>query len=134
MSKTTTTISWILRIIAAVILLQTLYFKFTGHPDSVELFNTVGLGDIGRIGTGVVELIAAILLLLPKTIWMGSILTLGVITGALMSHFCFLGIEYKGDGGTLFGLAVVVFLTTLITLWLHRKEIPFFDSWGKNFD
>ncbi len=134
MSSTQTTISWILRILAAGILLQNLYFKFTGHPDSVELFNTVGLGDAGRIGIGIFELVAAILLLIPSTIWIGSVLTLGVITSALMSHFCFLSIDYKGDGGILFGLATTVLLATLITLWLHRRDIPFFDRWGKNFD
>lgn len=134
MSSTQNAISWILRIIAAGIMLQSLYFKFTVNADSVDLFNTVGLGDIGRIGTGGMELVAAILLLIPKTIWVGAILTLGVITSAIMSHFCFIGIDYKGDGGVLFGLAVVVFLATLITLWLHRREIPFFDRWGKNFE
>ena len=130
MTKSKTIISWVLRLVAAAILLQTLYFKFTGHPDSVDLFNQVGLGDTGRIGIGIIELIAAVLLLIPKTIWMGAVLTLGVITGAIMSHFCFLGIEFKGDGGTLFYLALTVFFTTLITLWIHRNEIPFFDNWG----
>lgn len=134
MSKTQNVISWILRLVAAGIMLQTLYFKFTAAPESVELFNTVGLGDAGRIGTGVVELIASILLLIPRTIWVGGVLTLGVITGALMSHFCFLGIEHNGDGGLLFGLAVTVFISVVAVLWIHRKEIPFFDKWGENFD
>lgn len=134
MSTTKTAISWILRLVAAGIMLQTLYFKFTAAPESVELFNTVGLGDAGRIGTGVVELIAAILLLIPRTIWVGGVISLGVITGALMSHFCFLGINYNGDGGLLFGLAAVVFVSVVGALWIHRKEIPFFYKWGENFD
>lgn len=127
MTKSQSTISWALRIVAAAIMLQTLYFKFTGHPDSVELFDTVGIGDAGRIGTGVVELIAGILLLIPKTVWLGAGLSLGVISGAIMSHLTILGINYNGDGGGLFALAVVVFLASLGVLWIHRKEIPFLN-------
>ena len=65
-------IHWILRIIAAVILLQTLYFKFTGQPESVTLFTTLGMEPWGRIGTGIFELIGSILILIPRTTLPGA--------------------------------------------------------------
>jgi len=114
----------ILRIIVAVILVQTLYYKFTAHPDSVYIFSTVGLEPVGRIGIGIMKLIAAILLLVPKTAWMGALLSLGLISGAIFLHLTKIGIEVKGDGGLLFGLAVAVFLLSLIILWNERKKVP----------
>ena len=116
--------SWICQLVAAAILLQTLYFKFTGAPESVYIFTTLGLEPWGRIGSGVVELIAAILLLIPATAGFGAVLALGVISGAIMSHLTKLGIEVQGDGGLLFGLAIVVFVTSLIVGWLRRETIP----------
>jgi putative oxidoreductase len=117
-----TIISWILRIAAAVILLQTLYFKFTGHPESVELFTRLGVEPWGRIGTGIIELATGVLLLLPATAFIGALLGLGLMTGAILSHLTVIGIESQGDGGQLFMLAIVVFLACLLLLWLHRQE------------
>lgn len=114
-----------LRLIIAVILIQTLRFKFTAHPDSVYIFETVGLEPIGRIGIGVLELIAGLLLLIPKTVWAGAILTLGIIGGAIMMHLTQLGIEVKGDGGVLFATAVITFILSAITLFFYKKDIPF---------
>src|SRR6266699_5307085 len=91
-------LSWVLRIAAAIILLQTLYFKFTGAPESVYIFTKVHAEPWGRIGSGVVELIAAVLLLIPRTIWAGASLALGVMAGAIFSHVTILGIEVMGDG------------------------------------
>lgn len=115
----------VLRIIVAVILIQTLRFKFLAHPDSVYIFETVGLEPHGRIGIGIVELIAGILLLIRKTAWAGAIITLGVIGGAIMMHFTQLGIDVKGDGGVLFGTAVVTFILSAIIGFIYRKDIPF---------
>ncbi len=117
-------LSWILRLVVAGILLQTLFFKFTAAPESVYIFQTLGLEPWGRIGSGVAELVAAVLLLLPSTVALGALLALGVISGALMSHLTKLGIEVQGDGGLLFGLAVVVFLGSATLLWLHRRSLP----------
>lgn len=114
-----------LRIIVAVILIQTLRFKFLAHPDSVYIFETVGLEPYGRIGIGTVELIAGILLLIRKTAWAGAILTLGVIGGAIIMHLTQLGIAVKGDGGLLFGTAVVTFVLSAIIAFIYRKDIPF---------
>ena len=115
----------IIRIVIALILIQTLRYKFTAHPDSVYIFEKAGLGDAGRIGSGIVELIAAILILIPRTIWLGALLVLGVISGAIITHLTTIGIEVNGDGGTLFFMAVLLFILSGITLWLHKKEIPF---------
>jgi putative oxidoreductase len=118
-------VSWICRVTAAVILLQTLFFKFTGAPESVYIFTKVGLEPWGRYGSGVAELIAAVLLLTPRFAWAGALLALGVISGAIVSHLTVLGIEVQGDHGLLFVLAVIVFITSAVTLFLHRRQIPF---------
>ena len=113
-----------LRIVVAIILVQTLRFKFTAHPDSVYIFTQVGLEPYGRIGIGVLELIAAVLLLIPKTVWAGAGLTVGIISGAVMMHLTQLGIEINGDGGILFYMALFVLITSSIILVLYRKDIP----------
>ncbi len=120
---------WFLRIVPALILLQTLYFKFSAAPESVYIFETLGLEPQGRIGSGIAELIASILLLIPRTTWVGALIGLAVIGGAIFSHLTQLGIEVQGDGGLLFVLALVVFIFCVILIWLQRKEIPYLKSW-----
>lgn len=117
-------LSWLLRIVAAVILLQTLFFKFTAAPESVYIFTKVHAEPWGRIGSGVIELIAAILLLWPRFTWLGSLLTLATACGAILSHLTVLGIEIQGDKGLLFGLAITIFAASAVNLFLHRTEIP----------
>ena len=124
MTTTLQIVSWSCRIIAAIILLQTLFFKFSAAPESVYIFTKVGAEPWGRIGSGVVELIAAILLLTPRFVWLGAILALGVMGGAIVSHLTLLGIEVLGDRGELFTLAVAVFVTSAVALFLHRSQIP----------
>ena len=127
MTTMETYISWTVRIIVAVILLQTLFFKFTGSEESRYIFTTLMGAEfeaIGRIGSGVVELIAAVLLLIPSKAWLGSVIALGTISGAIFSHLTMLGIEVKGDGGLLFGLAVIVFVLSAVVLLIHRRELP----------
>lgn len=126
LSKPMTIISWILRGVAAVILLQTLYFKFTAAPESVYIFTTLGLEPWGRIGTGVIELIASVLLLIPRTATFGALLSLGVISGAIFSHLTRLGIALPlvDDHGELFALAVIVFCCSLGVIAIHREELP----------
>lgn len=123
-SKSLSILSWILRITAAVILAQTLFFKFTAAPESVYIFDKVGLGAAGRIGSGIAELIAAILLLIPGTIWLGAGLSLAVMGGAIMSHLTVLGIVVMNDHGLLFGLALTVAFCSAILLVIHRRTIP----------
>lgn len=127
MTTTETVISWAARIIVAIILLQTLFFKFTGAEESRYIFTTL-MGPeyeaVGRIGSGVVELVAAILLLIPNKAWLGGFIALGTISGAIFSHLTMLGIEVKGDGGLLFGLAVTVFVLSAVVLLIHRRELP----------
>ncbi|WP_299890541.1 DoxX family membrane protein [uncultured Lacinutrix sp.] len=120
-----TKILFTIRLIIAIILIQTLRFKFTAHPDSVYIFQQVGLEPYGRIGIGVLELIAGILILIPKTIWIGASLTIGVIGGAIFMHLTKLGIEINGDSGVLFTTAIVTFILAAIVLFLYKKQIPF---------
>ena len=105
-------------------MLQTLFFKFTGAPESIYIFEQVGMEPFGRYASGIAELIASILLLIPRTTWLGATLALGVMAGAIMSHLTVLGIEVQGDGGTLFALAIVVFVSSAVLLFLDRKDIP----------
>ncbi len=123
--KMKNTISWIARIVVAVILLQTLFFKFTAAPESVYIFETVGMEPFGRIGAGIAELIASILLLIPRTKIYGALMSFGVIAGAVFFHLTILGIEVMDDGGTLFILAIIVLVLSLILIVLHKEEIPF---------
>ena len=116
--------SWICRLVAAVILLQTLYFKFTGAEESVYIFAKVGLEPWGRYASGVVELFAAALLLFPRTTWLGALIAIGVMLGAIGSHLTKLGIVVKSDGGLLFALALIVFVCALATLFIHRRQVP----------
>jgi len=125
--------SLILRLTAAIILLQTLYFKFTGHPESVELFTKLGLEPWGRIGTGVIELIASILLLTPATVFIGAFLGIGLMSGAILSHLTNIGIESKGDGGQLFMLAVTVWICCAILMAMYRHHaIAFLNRFKKH--
>jgi uncharacterized membrane protein YphA (DoxX/SURF4 family) len=141
-TKTLTTpvlvVSWISRIVAAVILLQTLFFKFTAAPESVYIFTKLGvfvhnylpflsvstIEPAARIGSGVMELIAAILLLTPQFVWAGALLAIAATASAIASHLTFLGIEVQGDKGLLFGLAITVVITSGVALALHRSQIP----------
>lgn len=116
-----------LRITIAVILLQTLRYKFLAHPDSVYIFSALGLEPYGRIGIGIVELIASILLFPKKTTWLGALLSVGLMAGALFSHLTQLGIEVKNDGGTLFYMALLTWILSLTVLWEERKNIPFIN-------
>jgi putative oxidoreductase len=118
----------VLRITVAIILIQTLRFKFTAHEDSVYIFTKVGLEPYGRIGIGVLELISAILLMIPKTIWKGALLTFGIIGGAIMMHLTELGIEINNDGGNLFYIAIATFILSGIILFDQRKKLPIIGS------
>jgi hypothetical protein len=126
LSRNLNILSWVLQIVAAVILLQTLFFKFTGAAESVYIFTTLSMEPWGRIGTGIVELVAAILLLTPRTVPLGATLSLGVISGAIFSHVTKLGIAIPavGDRGELFALALLVFVASAGVLFLHRRGLP----------
>jgi hypothetical protein len=148
MSRSMTTpvrvFSWACRVVAAIILLQTLFFKFTAAPESVYIFTKLGafihtyvpfasIGTVevsGRIGSGIMELIVAMLALTPRFVWAGAVLAMAATGGAIVSHLTFLGIEVQGDEGLLFFLAIAVFLTSAVALFLHRMQIPVF---GKRF-
>jgi len=129
-SRALNILDWLLRIAVAVILLQTLFFKFTGAKESVYIFTTLGAEPWGRIGSGVVELIASLLILVPRTAVFGAILALGTICGAIFAHLTKLGIRIPAvdDHGELFALAVLVFVGSLVILYLHRRQIPIVGS------
>lgn len=116
-------ISWIFSVLAALILLQTLFFKFSASPESVAIFSQIGVEPWGRVLTGILELIASILLLVPKTRPFGAITAVGLMAGALGAHIFVIGIESQGDGGYLFFLAITVFIAALIVLIIHRLQL-----------
>jgi putative oxidoreductase len=124
LSKSQTVLSWILQLTVAGILLQTLFFKFTAAEESVYIFGTLGAEPWGRIASGVVELIASVLLLVPATAPIGALLTMGVMVGAIASHLLVLGIEVEGDGGLLFGLALTAFAASALVLAIRRAALP----------
>jgi hypothetical protein len=117
-------VSWVLQVLAATILFQTLFFKFTGAEESRYIFRTLGLEPVGRIGSGIAELAAVGLLLSPRMVVYGAMLSLGVISGAIVSHLTRLGIFVQGDGGLLFGLAITVFISSSAVLVIRRGQVP----------
>ena len=119
-------ILFIFKIIAAVIMLQTLFYKFSGAQESIDLFRKLaGENEVYmRIGTGILELIASILIFIPKTTWMGALLTVGLMSGAILSHLTKLGIEHNNDSGLLFISAFIIFFAGIIVLYSERKRIP----------
>jgi len=130
--KARKTVEWALRLVVAAILFQTLFFKFTGAEEAIYIFKTLGMEPWGRIGSGIAELVAVVLLLVPRTVVYGAGLALVVIVGAIGSHLTRLGIEVQGDGGLLFGLALVVFAGSAAVLWMRRRDIPVFPSKPKS--
>lgn len=114
---------WLARIVAALIMLQTLYFKFTAAPESVAIFTTVGMEPWGRIGVGVMELIASLLILINATVWIGAILAVGLMSGAIMMHLTILGISVEGDGGQLFAYALIVLVASAYALYFNRGKL-----------
>lgn len=116
--------SRICRFIAAAIMIETLFFKFTGAPESVYIFSKMGMESWWRYGQGIWELLASALLLMPRYTWAGGILTLGALGAAIISHLTILGIEIQGDHGLLFAMALVTFTCGFIVTYLHRREIP----------
>ena len=115
---------WIIKLVAVIILLQTLYFKFTAAPESIFIFSTLGIEPFGRIGSGIVELIASILILIPRTTLLGAVLGFATMITAIFSHIFVLGIEIQNDGGTLFVLAVITLLCCLILIYNQKDKIP----------
>jgi len=124
LTKGQTIVAWTLQLLTAGILLQTLFFKFTGAEESVYIFTRVGAEPWGRIGSGIVELIASILLLTPGLAPVGALVAIGTMFGAIISHLAVLGIEVMDDGGLLFGLAVTAFIAAATVLFLRRSQIP----------
>ena len=116
-------LAWILRIIVAAILLQTLYFKFTAAEESVYIFSTLGMEPYGRIGSGIGELIAVVLILIPRTTLVGALIGMGIMIGAIFSHLFILGIEVQNDGGTLFILAIITFLCCAFLVFQNKNRI-----------
>lgn len=123
MSKRALIMSWISQVTAAVIMGQTLFFKFTGAPETIELFTMLGMEPFGRYGTGIAELVASILLLIPATAPLGGLLGIGLMVGAIFSHLTVLGINFNNDGGSLFALAVITLLTSATSVWLRRHQL-----------
>jgi hypothetical protein len=115
-------VSWILRIVPAIILLQTLFFKFSGAEESVYIFTTLGVEPWGRIGSGVMELIAGFLFLTKYYVW-GSLISVGIMFGAVMSHILILGYVIMDDGGQLFIMALVALVFSALLVWQQREVI-----------
>jgi uncharacterized membrane protein YphA (DoxX/SURF4 family) len=121
--KLTIIITWVLRLLAAVIMLQTLYFKFSGAEESVFIFTKLGMEPYGRIGIGVMELIASVLILYPRTTGLGALLGMGLMSGAIFFHLTKLGFVVMDDGGQLFIYAALVFISCFALVLLYRKRL-----------
>lgn len=121
-------IEWIFSLIPAFLLLQTLYYKFSGSEESVYIFTAVGMEPWGRYLTGIAELVAGVLLLVPLLRVYGAIIAIMVISGAIFFHLTILGIEVMGDSGRLFFYALAVFISCWVIVWFRKKELPIIGS------
>jgi hypothetical protein len=117
------TVVWIVKLVVVIILVQTLYFKFTAADESVFIFTKLGVEPFGRIGAGILELIASLLILIPRTALVGALLAFGTVLGAIASHVFVLGIEVQNDGGTLFALALITAIASLFLIYNDRNKI-----------
>lgn len=116
-------LSWIIKLVPVVIMLQTLYFKFSASPESVYIFSKIGMEPYGRIGIGILELVASVFILIPKTTVYGAVLGVLLMVGAIRFHLTELGVDVQNDGGKLFYLAVIVAVFCTILIIIHRKKI-----------
>lgn len=116
-------VTWILKLVAAIIMLQTLFFKFSASAESVYIFSALGMEPLGRIGTGIAELIASILILIPRTTLLGALMGVGIMLGAIVSHLFVLGIVVMNDGGQLFLYAILVTLCCVGLVYLNSSKI-----------
>lgn len=115
-------ISWVLRVVVAIILLQTLYYKFTGHPDSVYIFSKLGVEPWGRISLGIIELLTALLIFIPKTKFIGMAISFFLMIGAISSHIFVIGLNISNDGGGLFILALIVLFSSIVYFIINKNE------------
>ncbi len=122
-SNFTRIITWVLRLLAAVILLQTLFFKFSASEESVYIFTTLDMEPWGRIGIGILELVASVLILYPRTTSLGALLGIGLMSGAIFFHLTKLGFEVRNDGGQLFVYALLVLFSCIALLIFHRRDL-----------
>lgn len=127
-TKTAKRLSWTAQIVAAAILGQTLFFKLAGAPESIYIFERMGIEPWGRYATGIFELGIIVLLLTPRRAALGALMAIGLMLGALGSHVTTLGIEVQGDGGLLFGLAVTTLAAASTVVYLRRRQIPVFKG------
>ena len=118
-------ITWICSLVAAGIMVETLFFKFTGAAESKYIFHKMGTEPWWRWGQGIWELLASLGLLMPRWRWAGGILTTGAMLAAILSHMTWLGFSVLGDHGLLFGMALITFSCGFAVMVLHRHEIPF---------
>lgn len=125
-SKAITITTWIFQAIGGLILLQASVFKFIGAPETIQIFTLIGIEPWGRILIGIAEVGAGVMLLVPRMAALGAALAFGVISGAIASHLTVLGIaiEAIGDSGEMFGMALAVFVSSLIVLIIRRRELP----------
>ncbi len=111
-------------LIAAGIMIETLFFKFTAAPESVYIFKRMGTEPWMRWVQGLWELAASIGLLVPDLRWAGGVLTTGAMAAAILSHMTWLGYSIQGDHGLLFSMALVTFTCGFTVMWTYRHHIP----------
>ncbi len=121
-------VTWFCSVVAAGIMIETLFFKFTGAPESVYIFSKMGTEPWMRWVQGIWELLASIGLLWPRMRWAGGILTVGAMAAAILSHLTWLGFSVQGDHGLLFCMALVAFTSGFTVMMIHRHLIPNYVS------
>lgn len=123
LSKLSSLVSWIFQLLTTIVLLQNVYFKIAGSAEWIFLFEAIGMEPWGRFISAGLELIAGFLLLIPYGAWLGALFGISTLSTAIFFHLTTLGVEVSGDGGSLFYLAVFVFISCVVILILRRNQM-----------
>ena len=123
-------LTWPAALFIAGILLWYEQYKLTGHPGSVHLFTVLsdwlfihGYEKPFRLGVGIAEIVASILVVVPATRMLGAAGALALMSGAIFFHVVSpLGIDPYGDGGQLFKEACAVWICAAYILWAYRAD------------
>lgn len=124
-------LTWPAALWIAYIFLWYEQYKLTGHPGSVWLFQTLadwlfigGYEKPFRLSVAIAEIVASVLVVIPRTRIWGAALSFGIISGAIFFHvFSPVGIDPFDDGAQLFKEAVAVWFASAFILVVMRNEV-----------
>ena len=110
---------WALQIAAAGMFLMVGFLKLSGDPQLVGLFEAIGIGQWFRYLTGTLEVVGAILLLIPRTSGLAALMLAGVMACAIVTHVFIVG-------GSPLGAIILLVVTGLIAWGRRQRTLSLF--------